>query len=272
MAPVTSPAIDSAVNETGQLIATVATYALAVLALVWVIRLCRRDRVVWPLIITLGGTVTCLLEPLFDHLYGLWFPTRGQWTLFTTYGISEPVWLPAAYLVVYGFMAIVVVERLKKAPTMRTVWSLYALLVGIALVAEIAYIKVLGVYEYQDRQPFVVLGYPVFLGFVNSMSALIGGIALYRLVPLLRGRRQLLLFAVPPLAFGLDAVGSGIFYLAIRHSPDPAEWLLYVGAVTVVLGGAMTVRLMALLLPSPGAVLPAVNQTIESRERPMSTA
>ncbi len=252
MAPVPSPALDSATSPVGQVIATYATFGLALIALVWVVRMCLRERIGWPLIVLAGGTATCLLEPLFDHLYGLWFPTVGQWTLFTTYGVHEPVWLPAAYLVVYGALAIIAARYLTARPTQRSVWRLYTALVVVAIVAEIGYITVLGVYNYQDRQPFVLLGYPMFLGFVNSMSALIGGLAIYKLVPLLRGRSQLTLFMIPPLAFGVDAVGSGFLYLSLRHSENSSTLLLHLGAITVVLGGALTVRLMAMLLPDGG--------------------
>lgn len=250
MAPVSSPGADSAVDPTRQAIATFVTFGAAVVALVIVGRFCRRRRVVWPLVVLVGGTATCLLEPLFDHLYGLWFPTRGQWHLFTTYGVHEPVWLPAAYLVVYGALAVWVVCSLERSPTTSTVWRLYGALVAVAIVAEIGYIKWLGVYNYQGPQPFKVLGYPLFLGFVNSMSALISGLVLYRLVPRLRGGEQLALVMIPPLAFGVDAVGTGFVYLALRHSENPPDVLLGMAAVTVALGGALTVRLLAMLLPA----------------------
>lgn len=249
MAPVTSTGIDYAVDPTMQWIATIATFIAAVVTLVIVGRMCVRDRIVWPLYVLVGGTATCLLEPLFDHLYGLWFPTIGQWTLFVTYGVHEPVWLPAAYLTVYGGFAIWCARALERAPTLRTVWRCYWALVAIALVAEIGYVHVLGVYSYQDSQPFMVLGYPLFLGFVNSMSALIAGIVIYTLVPRLRGWSAASLMTIPPMAFGVDAVGSGFLYLALRHSEDPSPVLLHLGALTVVAGGALTVRLLAMLLP-----------------------
>jgi hypothetical protein len=261
MAPVTSAGLDSAVDPTKQAIATVITFGAALVALVMVFRLCRNRRVAWPLFVLVGGTATCLLEPLFDHLYGLWFPTVGQWHLFTAYGVSEPVWLPAAYLVVYGGLAVWAACSLERAPTMSTVWRLYGVLAVVAIVAEIGYIKVLGAYNYQGPQPFRVLGYPLFLGFVNSMSALISGLVLYRLVPRLAGRDQFALLMIPPLAFAVDAVGSGFLYLALRHSENPPDVLLHVGALTVVLGGALTVLLLAKLLPeeqpsSEGAAAP----------------
>jgi hypothetical protein len=258
MAPVGSDGVDGPVNATGQVVATVATFAAALVAIVLVGRMCVRERILWPVAVLVGGTVTCLLEPLFDHLYGLWFPTIGQWTLFVTYGVHEPVWLPAAYLVVYGALAIWCARRLDKAPTMRTVWTQYWALVAIAMVAEIAYISVLGVYDYQDDQPFVVLGYPLFLGFVNSMSALIAGLAIHAVVPHLRGWSRLAVASIPPLAFGVDAVGSGVIYLALRHAEvTPSPVLLSLGALTVVGGGAMTVRLMAMLLPAGRGEEPA---------------
>ena len=40
-------------------------------------------------------------------------------------------------------------------------------------------------------------------------------------------------------------------------SPNPSTLLLHVGAITVVLGGALTVRLLAMLLPDGGFGTPA---------------
>src|SRR5215210_1558616 len=223
------PYRDSTVDATGQVIATVGTYLIAAVALGLVIRLAVRRRAVWPIVLIVGGTMTCLMEPLFDHLYGLWFPTQGQWHLFTVYGVSEPVWLPAAYLIIYGALAVLTVVWLQKDPSVRTVWRMYGLLVAVAMVGEIVYIQV--------------------LGFLNAMSAVMTGIVVWRLLPLLRSPgSQLGLFMLPPMAFALDAVGSGIFYLSVRHSPDPSSFWLHVTAITVALGGAGTVYLLSYLV------------------------
>ncbi|WP_199223921.1 hypothetical protein [Paraconexibacter algicola] len=262
MAPVVSPALDSAVDETGQLISVVLTFALAAVAAVYVARVVRQERAPWPLVLLAAGTLTCLLEPLFDHLYGLWFPTQGQWTLFTAYGVSEPVWLVPAYFAIYGGGAVVVMRSLRATPTRAQIWKLYWAFVGVAMVAEIGYVQLMGVYEYQDDQPWKVLGYPLFLGFVNSMSALIAGILAWRLVPLLRTPgQQLGLVVLTPLAFATEAFGSGVLYLALRHgSEDPNMVLLHVAALTVPLGTAATVKLLTLLIPeeAPGEVPPVV--------------
>ncbi len=257
MAPVTSPALDSAVNETGQLISVILTFGLAALVAFYIVHVVRQERSAWPVALLVAGTLTCLLEPMFDHLYGLWFPTEGQWTLFTAYGVSEPIWLVPAYFAIYGGGAVMIMRSLRATPTRRQIWKLYGVMVGVAVVAEISYVQLMGVYEYQDSQPWVVLGYPIFLGFVNSMSALIAGILAWKLVPLLKGWNQLALVALTPLAFATEAFGSGVIYLALRHgSEDPSMLLLHIAALTVPLGTAATVKLLTLLVGEDVALPP----------------
>lgn len=269
MAPVQSPALDSAVNHTGQWVSTIATFALAAVALVYVVRVARQQRAWWPFLVLASGTLTCLMEPMFDHLYGLWFPHQGEWTLFTAYGVHEPVWLVPAYFSIYGGGGLLILRALQKRPVVATVWRMYAVMVGVAMVAEIAYVQLMGVYEYQDHQPWVVLGYPLFLGFVNSMSAFIGGVLLWRLIPLVQGPWRLGLVLVTPVAFAMEAFGGGVVYLAVRHgSEDPSMVLLYLTSLTVPLSTLCTTKLLTLLVPAgtaaPVAVPPA---PLPERER-----
>ena len=156
--------VDAPIWPTGQLVATLSTVALAAIALVWVVLLCRRERIHWPALVLIGGTLTCLMEPLFDHLYGLWFREQGQWNLYTTFGSHQPVWVPAAYMAFYGGATVVIARVVTNKPAMRTVSAMYVSVAAMAIVAEVIYISVLRVYGYQDGQPFLILGYPIFLG------------------------------------------------------------------------------------------------------------
>jgi hypothetical protein len=255
MAPVTTDGIDSPVWQAGQWIATLLTFALALLVLAWIIHICRRERILWPILVAVSGTLTCLMEPLFDHLYGLWFREQGQWHLYTTFGSHQPIWVPAAYLTFYGGATVFIARTIARQPTMRTVWAMYGFIVVMAIGAEMTYISVLGVYGYQDSQPFVVLGYPIFLGFTNAMSALVSGIVIFRLAPMLRGAALLYLIPVVPMAFAAGLFGSGILYLSVRHSVvnPPLVWV-HLAALTVVGGIASTVGLLGKLLVAPAAV------------------
>lgn len=253
MASVETRGVDAPVDALGQWIATGLTFTLAAVARVWVLMLCRRERITWPLFVLVSGTLTCLMEPLFDHLYGLWFFEQGQWHLYTAFGSAQPIWVPPAYLAFYGGATVFVARALARRPTMTTVWKMYAVIVAMAISSEMTYISLLGVYGYQDSQPFVVAGYPIFLGFTNAMSALVSGILVYRIAPLLRTpSAQLALIPLVPGSFAFGLFGTGILYLWLRHSSDePAMWLVHLAALTVVGGIAATVRLLGRLLVEP---------------------
>lgn len=112
----------------------------------------------------------------------------------------------------------------------------------------------MGVYEYQGDQPWKVLGYPLFLGFVNSMSAFIGGVLFWKLIPLVRGGWRLGLVMVTPVAFAMEAFGGGAIYLALRHgSADPSMLVLHIAALTVPLSTLCTAKLLTVLVPVPPA-------------------
>lgn len=237
--------VDTAVWPAGQLIATVLTFGLAALALVWVALVCRRERIYWPALALAGGTLTCLMEPLFDHLYGLWFREQGQWNLYATFGSHQPIWVPAAYMAFYGGATVLIARVVSSKPTMRTVWTMYGMVAFMAIAAEVTYISVLRVYEYQGYQPFVVLGYPIFLGFTNAMSALVSGLVIAWWAPMMRGREQLYLVLLVPSAFAAGLFGSGIFYLSVRHSAASSNAsLVHLTALTVVAAVATTVALL----------------------------
>ncbi len=255
MAPVETHGIDAPVHALGQLISTVLTFGLAAAALIWVVMLCRRERIIWPLFVLVSGTLACLMEPIFDHLYGLWFFEEGQWNLYTTFGSAQPIWVPPAYMAFYGGATVLVARAIARQPTMRTVWRMYWAIVAMAIIAEMMYVSVLKVYSYQDSQPFVVFGYPIFLGFTNAMSALVSGIIVYRLVPLLKTpTAQLSLIPLVPSAFAMGLFGTGILYLSVRHSvDDPNMVLVHAAALTVVGGIAATVRLLGRTLVEPQA-------------------
>jgi hypothetical protein len=253
MQPVDSYGIDGPVSELGQLVATIATYAAALVVLALVVRLCLRRRTWTPLVVLLGGGFTCLLEPLFDHLYGLWFQTQGQWPMFTVYGVHLPIWLPGAYLAYYGGGAVLVAEMLRSgAWGAKEIRKFYAANVVLAVIAEVAYIELFGVYNYQDNQPWVLFGYPMFLAFCNSVSPVVAGVLAYKLTPKLAGWWRLSLFYVEPMCFATGAFGGGFLYLAYRHATDtPNTAVLWALSALAAATACLLVKMATLLLDEP---------------------
>ncbi len=247
VAPVDTPGIDQPVNEAGQLFSVLLTGSLAIAAVAYCIVLWRRERIGWPFLLLASGAITTLMEPLFDHLYGLWFFEEGQWKLYETFGSNQPVWVPLAYIAFYGGASVFVARTMQRHRTMAMAWRMYAAIVVMALVAEISYVSILEVYEYQDHQPFVLLGYPIFLGFTNAMSALMGGMVAFGALPWLRtALDRAVLVTVVPVSFAMGMFGSGILYLSVRHGfDDPPMWLVSIAALTVPVGIALTFRTVA---------------------------
>jgi hypothetical protein len=259
MPPLDAYGVDQPVNEVGQLISTVLTYGLAIAAVAYCIVIWRREGTVWQFFLLVSGGLTCLMEPLYDHLYGLWFFEQGQWNLYTTFGSHQPIWVPPAYLAFYGGASVFVARFMMRRPTMRSVWIMYGAIVAMSLAAEFSYVTFLKVYAYQDSQPFLVGGYPVFLAFVNAMSALIGGLIAFGLVPVLRSvLDQAVLLVIVPCGFGMGCCGGGILYLSVRHGmAHPPMWLVHLAALTVVGVIALLVRTLGRVTTMAYAAKPA---------------
>jgi hypothetical protein len=255
MAPVRSQGADAVVGHTDQLLATVITSAIAVAAVLATIALCRRQRISWPLLVLVSGGATFLLEPLFDHLYGLWFYTRGQWNAVVTYGIHVPIWLPIVYVPYYGAWTVFLVRRFERGAAMGDIAKLFAASVFLATLAEQLYIQAFGLYGYQGRQPFYVSHYPIFVAVVNGVPPFLAAIVYERLVPLLRSWAKLALVGVVPVCFCADSFGSGFLYLAARHSEHPSMVALSILAlITVAVAVGMVFAAAKLAcLDRPGA-------------------
>jgi hypothetical protein len=230
MAPVTSAAVDHLVPQSGQLFGLVATCLVTLAALTATLLFCYRRKMWWPLLVIVSGTMTFLLEPLYDHLFGLWFYEEGQWTAITTYGIHVPIWLPIIYVAYYGCGTIWYWNRLERGATMKILMTYYAIEVFLAGLAEMFYINAVGLYGYQTRQPFVIWNYPIFVAIINGVPPTLAGIILYRLVPIIKGWEKLALLFVVPVAFAANSFGSGWLYLATRHREDPSELAIYLTA------------------------------------------
>jgi len=210
---------------------------ITVAALIPTLAFCARRRTWWPLLVVVSGTVTFLLEPLYDHLYGLWFFVEGQWNAVVTYGIHVPVWLPIVYVAYYGCLTIFYWYRLERGATMRDLGLYFTISVILAAAFELFYINGVHLYAYQDRQPFMVFNYPLFVAVVNGVPPMLSAIVLFRLVPVLEGWSKLALLGVVPVSFAANSFGSGFLYLAARHSSnDPSMLLLSVTALLAAAG------------------------------------
>jgi len=231
MAPVTSEAIDQVVPQMGQMIGLGITIAVTTAALIAAFLFCWRNKLWWPLLVIISGGMTFLLEPMYDHFYGLWFFEQGQWTAVTTFGIHVPIWLPIIYVAYYGCGTLWYWSRLNRGANMRVLMTYFAAEVVLAGLAEQFYINVVGLYNYQDMQPFTVLNYPIFVAIINGVPPTLAGIMLFKLEPVLKGWEKLALLFLVPVAFAANTFGGGWLYLAARHAENPSPVLIHITAI-----------------------------------------
>lgn len=217
MIPVTSMGIDGIVPPGGQLLADVLTVVIALLSVGATLVFCARHKIGWPLLVVISGTMTSLLEPMFDHFYGLWFRTQGQENAVVTYGIHIPIWLPIIYIAYYGCGTIWYWKKMEDGAGMGEIMKYFAISVVLAGVCEEFYINFVGLYSYQDHQPFLVFNYPIYVVVVNGVPPMLSALILYGLLPKLAGIERLALLFLVPVCFAANSFGTAWLYLAARH-------------------------------------------------------
>jgi ABC-type glycerol-3-phosphate transport system permease component len=88
------PPYDLALNTTMQTVATVVLWGGSIALLAYAYRLVRQERSLFPLLLVLAVAAGSVIEPLYDIAYHLfWLDNGQQWTLFTAFGLPQPVWV-----------------------------------------------------------------------------------------------------------------------------------------------------------------------------------
>ncbi|MHB8695059.1 MAG: hypothetical protein ACYDHH_27810 [Solirubrobacteraceae bacterium] len=275
MAPVRSHGLDALVGHGDQVAATLITSVVCVLAVLATLVFCRRNRVGWPLIVLISGGATFLCEPMFDHYYGLWFYTRGQWNAVVTYGIHVPIWVPIVYVPYYGAWTVFLQRRFSRGVTMADLAKLLVASVLLATLAEQLYVQVFSLYDYQTNQPFDIANYPVLVAIINGLPPFLAAIIYVRLVPLLRGWWSLAHVAVVPIAFASGSFGAAWLYLGERqsgsHPPGVMLDLTMVSAVVFGVGMVFAAAKLAGIDRRPPDTAPIAEPEPLRERRPVAT-
>lgn len=248
------PPVDVPVNPTGQLIMTIAVLCGLAAVLVVGFRMSRRRDSWAPMIMLAGSLLAGFIEPLYSTSFHLWYYRVGQWTMYSTMGMSQPVWSWLSYSPFYGGLTLLVWGRIDKGAVRRDIARLGAMLVAIGIATEIVCVT-LGTYEYYGPHPFRVANFPLWIAVANAVVAMVSGILAARLLPLLSGPQVWAYLALVPATMTMIQFGTGFLALDAINSPNPPTWLLYVTAtLSMALAGAVamaTLRLVPARSASP---------------------
>lgn len=269
-------------NTTMQTVATVVLWLGTVLLLGYAVRMALRDRSPFPVLLVLAVAVGSIIEPIYDIAYHLhWLDDGEQWTLFTSFGLPQPVWVMPAYVMVFGLPALLFHRSLAAAPSLRRVFGLAGITACTTAAFEITAIN-LDLYVYYGEAPWRIAGYPLWIAFMEA--AQITGFAVLAAVLSLRATRTvhlLAIFAIFPANFAFDVIGAGFpTIIAQNTSADPDGLLLFLTAfVSVGLAATalwwssqllLTVRRTSLPTSAADGTEPSVEAAARASSRPSS--
>lgn len=229
------PPYDLPLNTTMQTVATLVLWIGTALLLAYAIKMAREERSIFPVVLVVAVAVGSLIEPIYDITYHLhWLDAGEQWTLFTSFGLPQPVWVMPAYVMVFGLPALLLYRSLAKGTSLTTIFKFAALTAFTTAAFEITAIN-LDLYVYYGESPWRVFEYPLFIAFMEA--AQITGFAVLATCLAMRMTKQvhaLALFAIFPANFAFDTIGAGFPTLVLQNSTNPNGFLLFLSAIASV--------------------------------------
>jgi hypothetical protein len=188
--------------QTAQTVFTVANIALCVIALVFAQRYQRSSHSAVGFLLLLAGALTVLNEPAVDILGLCWFATQGATPLFTAWGVTIPAFMLPVYCWYVGGQALIALIVMENGATRAKIFRLYGLYALIDVMLEVPALK-MGIYAYYGNQPLRLLEFPCWWAICNGLMPIVMAAMVFRLQPLWRGPRRLLLVLIGPMAAGM---------------------------------------------------------------------
>lgn len=213
------------VNQTLQWLFTLGQIPPIVIAVVFAIRWSKRHGTPIPLLFIAGGTLAMFNEPIVDHNAAVWFPVDGQWTLFTTFGISQPIWLGMAYVWFFGGQPMIVWHHLQKGLPAEQLWKAFGLIIVTDIVLEHPGLYA-DLFFYYGNQPFQFTRFPLWWGVINATTPIVAASLVYMLRRELTGKRVFGVLLLVPLVQAATNAGAGfpVWNVINTGLPTPVVW------------------------------------------------
>jgi len=198
-----------------------------------------------------GGAVASLVEPLVTYVGFVHYPPQGQWTVFSGFGESIPLFLTLAYSAEIGLGSFAVWRLLGRGGGPRAVMRVWWLVMLADVLLETPALK-LNVFYYYGPRPLNFFGFPLYWAPLDATLGLLPGVLLY-----LFQRREwrigdyLLVIALYPTNVMLVYLGAGWPIFSLQHAEVWSVWLWAVSPLTLLLCWVLARTAAALtVLPS----------------------
>ena len=247
-----TPPVHTAVSRTGQGIMTVGVMIGLIVVGLAAVRLRRRWSAWTAVLIPLSTLIAGSMMPMPDAVSNMWYFRPGQMTLWTTYGVSLPLWTYFSYTAFYGGFGLAFWWFVERGATRAQLVRAMGVMWVFAMATEIVGIQ-LDTYTYYGEQPFRVAGFPIWVSVYNVAICSSIGIASARLRRWLPTKELIApsLFLAPALIV-VGLVGTAFPMLQVTHTPDPATASLYLASLASLTLAATMIYFATRFVPTGG--------------------
>ncbi|GAA5168279.1 hypothetical protein GCM10023321_62100 [Pseudonocardia eucalypti] len=178
-----------------------------------------------PALAVASGFLTSLSEPMLDLLGHLRWANNLP-TAFSNFGIDIPLLIPPCYGAFFGLEAYFVYYLLKKGITVTQCYMAFAVGGLTDAIMETVGLN-LNIYEYYGLQPYTLLKFPYWWGFINGAAIFTVGFLHWWLVPKLKGRQMAWILLFSPAGMMMCYFTAGWPHILSINSnlPDWAKWI-----------------------------------------------
>ncbi|MFA7597448.1 MAG: hypothetical protein WCY92_13960, partial [Novosphingobium sp.] len=167
--------LDHPLNLFMQTVMTVGCWGGAFFFLIVALRRSIQEQTPFYLTVIAAAALCSLLEPLYDIAFHLIWYVPGQWTLFTAFGLPQPIWVMGAYILVFAGPVIAMVDKVEemdRAAHRRLVATVFVTTAIFEMIAISG-----GTYGYYGPHVLRMFGYPLIIAaleatFISSLVVL----------------------------------------------------------------------------------------------------
>jgi hypothetical protein len=180
----------------------------ALFVFLYAFRLSRRLDSSYPIWVCVGALLAAFYEPVGDVLAHLSYMQTDIYFIHTL-GNTIPVFLPPGYVIFFGWPILYLIGRIDKGIGLKQWMVSYSLIVLAAAIFELPFIAMDVHHYFGENQPVQILGYPIWMPFVNGTSMFLAAAVAYLATKHEVFERQPLWYA---LLIPFLVAGGGVFF------------------------------------------------------------